>query len=145
MRRDTLTNARRRLTWKRRNCWIKTLFLFSLHTKRILIALYNYGWTPDYFTNILTTVLGLEHVSCIAVYAESESSQISSKISSFVFWRWTKVLRIWKDKRVSNSLHNFHFCANYHLKMYPSSCSMLMETFSAWNENSRYLFFKCKL
>ncbi len=36
--RDTLVNARRRLTGKRRNCWIKSLFLFSLHTKRLLVA-----------------------------------------------------------------------------------------------------------
>ncbi len=33
----TLVNALRRLTPKRRNCWIK-LFLFSLHTKSILVA-----------------------------------------------------------------------------------------------------------
>ncbi len=33
----------------------------------------------DYFNNILTTFLGLEHVSCVAVFAGSESSQISSK------------------------------------------------------------------
>ncbi len=28
----------------------------------------------DYFNDVLTTFLGHEHVSCIAVYAESESS-----------------------------------------------------------------------
>ncbi len=32
----------------------------------------------------------------------SESSQISSTISYFVFWRWTKVLWVWNDMRVSN-------------------------------------------
>ncbi len=31
----------------------------------------------------------------------SESSQNSSKISSFVSQRWTKVLRVWNDMRVS--------------------------------------------
>ncbi len=33
----------------------------------------------DYFNNVLTTFLGLERVSCVAVYAGSESSWISSK------------------------------------------------------------------
>ncbi len=33
----------------------------------------------DYFNNVLTTFLVLEHVSCIAVYAGSESSRISPK------------------------------------------------------------------
>ncbi len=31
----------------------------------------------DYFNVVLTTFLGIERVSCIAVYAGSESSQIS--------------------------------------------------------------------
>ncbi len=35
----------------------------------------------DYFRNVLTTFLGLERVSCVAVYAGSENSVISSKIS----------------------------------------------------------------
>ncbi len=35
----------------------------------------------DYFNNILTNFLGLERGSYIAVYGESESSQISLKIS----------------------------------------------------------------
>ncbi len=30
----------------------------------------------DYFNDVLTTFLGLEHVSCIAVYAGSENSRI---------------------------------------------------------------------
>ncbi len=38
MHRDTLVNARRRLTGKRRYCWMKSLFLFSLHTKSILVV-----------------------------------------------------------------------------------------------------------
>ncbi len=35
----------------------------------------------DYFNNLLTTFLGLESVTCAAVFAGSESSRISSKIS----------------------------------------------------------------
>ncbi len=43
--------------------------------------LLNYWCHMDYFNDILNTFLGLERVSCFAVYAGSESSQISSKIS----------------------------------------------------------------
>ncbi len=44
------------------------IFVFFVHNK------YYYSFiTPwchiDYFNNVLTTFLGLEHVSCIAVYA----------------------------------------------------------------------------
>ncbi len=35
----------------------------------------------DYFNAVLTTFLGLERVSCVAVYAESEKSLILLKIS----------------------------------------------------------------
>ncbi len=35
----------------------------------------------DYFNDVLTTFLGLEYACCVAVYAESESSQIWSKTS----------------------------------------------------------------
>ncbi len=44
----------------------------------------------------------LEHGIFFAVYAGLESSRISSKISLFVSWRWTKVLRVWNDMRASN-------------------------------------------
>ncbi len=40
----------------------------------------NHWCHMDYFNYIFTTFLGLEHVSCIAVYAGLESSQVSSKI-----------------------------------------------------------------
>ncbi len=43
-----------------------------------------------------TTTTDLENGIFFAVYAGSESSQISSKITLFVFRRWTKVLRVWK-------------------------------------------------
>jgi len=41
----------------------------------------------DYFNNVFTTFLGLESGNNIAVYGGSESSQISSKVSSFVVRR----------------------------------------------------------
>ncbi len=38
-RHGTVVKTSRRLAGKRRNCWIKSLFLFSLHTIGILVAL----------------------------------------------------------------------------------------------------------
>ncbi len=46
-----------RLTGKRRNCWIKSLFLFSLCTKSIHVSSLNYGWTSDVTWTILTVSL----------------------------------------------------------------------------------------
>ncbi len=67
----------------------------------------NHWCHMDYFNNVLTTFLGLEHVRSIVVYdyGGSESSRISSKISLFVFWRWTKVL--------CERHFTFHFWVNY--------------------------------
>ncbi len=86
-------NARWRLTWKRRNCWIYSRNYFC----------YFMDYQFSHFIDVLTTFLGLELVSSVAVYAGSESSWISSEISSFVFRRWTKVLRVWYEMRVSIS------------------------------------------
>ncbi len=66
-----------------------------LPTKSILIQLRLNHWCHmDYFKDVLTTFLGLERGSCIAVYAGSESSRISSNISYSAFRRWMKVLRV---------------------------------------------------
>ncbi len=58
-------------------------FLFShkKYSHSFLILQLNHGSHMDYFNYVLTTFLGLERVSCIAVYGMSENSQISSKIS----------------------------------------------------------------
>ncbi len=54
----------------------KVVFVFFTHKK------YSQSWFHmDYFNDVFTTFLGLERFSCIAVYAGSESSLISSKIS----------------------------------------------------------------
>ncbi len=54
----------------------KVVFVFFTHKK------YSQSWClMDYFNDVFTTFLGLERFSCIAVYAGSESSLISSKIS----------------------------------------------------------------
>jgi len=45
---------------------------------------------------------GLVLLSFYDLFEGTESSQISSKLSSFVFQRWTKVLWVWNYMRVSN-------------------------------------------
>ncbi len=58
------------------------LFLFSLHTKSILVALLHYGLTTDVTWSILTmSLLPLECGGSVAVNASSERSLISLKIS----------------------------------------------------------------
>ncbi len=49
-----------------KNCWIKSLLLFSLRSKKLLLS---HWWQMDNCNNVLTTFLGLECGSCIAVYA----------------------------------------------------------------------------
>ncbi len=92
------------------NTLLKSLFGFSLSTESFLVASkklrFNHWCHMDYLNNFLTTVLGLERFSSIAVYPGSESSRISSQICSFVFRRWTKVLQVWNNMRVSNSWQN---------------------------------------
>ncbi len=81
------------------------IFVFFAHKmcSRSFTTLRLNHWSHmDYFNDVLTTFLGLEHGSCVAVYGESESSPISSNISSFMFRWWSKVLRVWNDTRVSN-------------------------------------------
>ncbi len=96
----TLTSACRILTQKRRNCWIKFFFCTQKYSRSFITLWLNHWCHMDYFNNVFTTFLGLECGSCIAVCAGSESSRISSKVSSFVFpkmnkdlwfgttWRW---------------------------------------------------------
>ncbi len=83
----------------------KVVILFSLHTTHSCSFLkwrLNHWCHMDYFNDVLTTFLGLACVSCFIDYVGSESSRISSEISSFVFRRWTKILWVWNDMRVSN-------------------------------------------
>ncbi len=77
----TLVNACRRLTRKKRNYWIKSLFLFSMLTKSSIIILRLNHWCHmDYFNEVLTTFLGLERCSCVAVYAFSASVMVVRKV-----------------------------------------------------------------
>ncbi len=65
--------------------WNKVvIFVFFVHKKysRSFITLWlNHLCRMEYFNNVFTTFRGLERVSFAAVYAGSESSQISSNIS----------------------------------------------------------------
>ncbi len=81
------------------------LWEYFLCTKKTKITLFNNFFSSvslwlnhrchmDYFIDVLTTFLGLERGSWVDLYGGSESSWISFE---FVFWRWTKVLWVWKD------------------------------------------------
>ncbi len=61
--------------------FIVVIFVFLAHKKfsRSIKLQLNHWCHMNNFNNVLTTFLGLEHGSCVAVYAGSESSQISSK------------------------------------------------------------------
>ncbi len=63
------------------------IFVFFAHKKYYcgFITLWLNHWCHmDYFNDVLATFLGLEIGSCIAVYAGSESSRISSWISLYL-------------------------------------------------------------
>ncbi len=95
------------------------IFVFFAHKNyyRSFIKLrLNYWCHMDYFNVVLTTFLGLERVSCVAVYTGSESSQFIKHVL-IVFWRWTKVLRVGTTWRVGNLWQNFHICVDYSFKV----------------------------
>ncbi len=54
------------LRWRRgENCWIKSLFLFSLHTKSILITLrLNHWWQMGYFDDVFHTFQYIHAETC---------------------------------------------------------------------------------
>ncbi len=60
------------------------IFVFFAHKKysrSFIKSWLNYWCHMDYFNNVLTTFLGFDRGSTLAVYGGSESSRISSKIS----------------------------------------------------------------
>ncbi len=62
------------------------VFVFFAHKKyshSFITLRLNHWCHMDYFNDILTTFLGLERGNCVAVYAGSESSRISSKNLNF--------------------------------------------------------------
>ncbi len=48
----------------------------------------------DYFTDVLTTFLSLDRVRILTVYRRVREFSGFIKMI-FVFWRWTKILRVW--------------------------------------------------
>ncbi len=76
------------------------IFVFFAHKKysHSFIKLWLNHWCHmDYFIDVLTTFLCLDFGSSLAVYMESQ------KTLGFVFRRWTKVLQVWTNMRVSNT------------------------------------------
>ncbi len=57
------------------------LFVHKKYSRCYIILRLNHWSHTDYLNNVLTTFLGLECGSCIAVYEGLESSQIRSKVS----------------------------------------------------------------
>ncbi len=73
------------------------IFVFFVHKKysRSFVKLRLKPWCQmDCFTEVLPTFLSLGTCQLCCCLCRV-SSRNSSKISSFVFWRWTKVLRVW--------------------------------------------------
>ncbi len=79
---------------KEANCWINSLFLFSLRTKysRYFVKLRLNHWCHmDYFTDVLATVLVLDHVRILAVYGRVR------ELSEFI--KYILILQLWNDMR----------------------------------------------
>ncbi len=101
------------------NCWIKSLFLFSLHTKysRSFVKLRLNPWCHvDCFTDVLATFLdlGTLQLRC-CLWSVWEILDLIKNILKNI--RWTKVLRVWNDMRVRNQCQNFHFWVNFLFKI----------------------------
>ncbi len=77
----TLVNTYRRLTGRRRNCWIMSFFVHKMYSGSFMKLRLNHWCHEVYFHDALTTFLDLECGSSVAVYAASGRSQISSEIS----------------------------------------------------------------
>ncbi len=60
------------------------IFAFFVHKKYLssfITLRLNHWCHMDYFNNIVTTFMGLEHGSCVAVYPGSESSRIQKYLN----------------------------------------------------------------
>ncbi len=81
------------------------IFVFFAHknySSSFLKLQLNQWYHMDYFNDVLATFLSLDRVRILGVYEGSESSRNTSKVYTFVFRRWTKVLPVWNDMGVSN-------------------------------------------
>ncbi len=104
--RVTLRNGRGR--WHGREELLNevVIFVFFAHVfSYSFITLRLIQWYHmDYFNDILSTFLCLERVGCFSVFGGSESCRISSRISSFVFQRWTNILRVWNEMSINDTI-----------------------------------------
>ncbi len=91
--------------------FIKELKRFGMTWRWVNYEIFIFSWSiPLKGTIPLGTnmFLCLDCGRTLAVYEQSESSRISSKIFVFVFRRWAKVLQVWNDMRESK-LWKFSF------------------------------------
>ncbi len=121
-----------KMTWVVENEFLNkvVIFVFFAHKKyscRFIKLQLNHWCHMDYFDDVLTMFMDLDHVRILASMSGSKSSWNSSKISQFVFRRWTKVLQVWNDLRVSNKLQNFHFWVNYSFKEFNKSYWLIQD------------------
>ncbi len=69
----------------------------------------------DYFNNVLTTFLGLERGSYIAVYSESESSRISSKKILICVTKMNDSLKGWEQHEAKELMTEFSYLGELYL------------------------------
>ncbi len=81
-------------------------FIFVQKVFSWLVASWSYGWTTDGRWSILMMFFilfwTLTVLFTMQSMGQSQASRFSSKISSFVFRRQTKLLQVWNDMGVSD-------------------------------------------
>ncbi len=96
---DTLAQTH----WHQSYSWIKSLFLFSLHTKGILKASYNYGWTTDVTrTNLTISLLPFWALNVIVALLSMQGQNAFGFHQNFLNFVFQKILCVWNNMRVSN-------------------------------------------
>ncbi len=82
------------------HCYRESTFIFVVFAhKNIIVA--------SVLTMSLQCFWVCKHFSCVAINGVSESSRISSEISSFELWRWMKILRVWNDVTIDDRIFIF--------------------------------------
>ncbi len=111
------------------------IFVFFVHKKyscSFITLQLNHWCHMDYFNDVLIAFLGLECVSCIAVYGGSESSRIHKKYLNLCSKDERRSYGVWNDMRVSN-------CVNYPFKDYESNFyKPKYDQNMTWNHTERY-------
>jgi len=105
------------------SCWSSNMLLIGwCHMFELLFTTTDVSlqkfWTKPLNSHGLVVLWPLYQLfEAVAVNGGTESSlrNLWRKRSSSVFRRWTKVLRVWNDIRVSKWWQKFHFWVKYHL------------------------------